>query len=61
MLDEYLKVQRMEGVSEKAIGDKQSVVELLIRIVGDLPIHSYQREQAQAFKQTALKLPTRVN
>lgn len=61
VLKEYLKAQRQEGVGEKTIGDKQSIVELLIRIVGDLPIHRYQRQQAQQFKETALKLPPRAN
>ncbi|UTW13375.1 site-specific integrase [Marinobacterium rhizophilum] len=61
VLEQYLKAQRREGVGEKTLGDKKSIVELLIRIVGDLPMHRYQRQQAQQFKETALQLPPRVN
>lgn len=55
ILGKYLTVQRQDGIGEKTLGDKRSVVELLIRIVGDLPMHSYQRRHAQAFKEKALK------
>ncbi len=61
VLQQYLKAQRLEGVGEKTLGDKRSVMELLMRIVGDLPIHRYQRQQAQKFKEIALQLPPRAN
>jgi len=56
----YLKEQRREGVSEKTLADKLSVVHLLVRIVGDLPMRQIGREQARLFKDTALKLPPRM-
>ncbi len=61
VLKEYRKSQELDGVSEKTLNDKASVVDLLIRIVGDLPIDQYQRQQAQKFKDTALRLPPRLN
>lgn len=61
ILQQYLKAQRLEGVGEKTLGDKRSVMELLIRIVGDLPMNRYQRPQAQKFKEIALQLPPRAN
>lgn len=38
VMDEYGQHQRMEGVSLKTVADKASVVALLVRIVGDLPV-----------------------
>ena len=61
VLQKYLCVQRQNGIGEKTLGDKKSIVELLIRIVGDLPMNSYQRKHAQAFKEKAMKLPPRTN
>jgi len=61
VFDQYLKTQRLDGVGEKTLGDKQSVINLLIRIVDDLPVNDYQRAHANKFKDTALQLPTQVN
>jgi hypothetical protein len=60
ILDKYLETQRLDKVGEKTIGDKRSVTQLLIRIVGDLPINDYKREQAQRFKDVVLQLPPRT-
>ncbi|MBE9397101.1 tyrosine-type recombinase/integrase [Pontibacterium sp. N1Y112] len=59
--DQYLKTQRLEGVSEKTVADKRSVVELLVRIIGDKPVDQISRKAAQRFRETALKLPPRMN
>ena len=61
VLNEYLQEQQREGVSLKTLSDKRSVVQLFIRIVGDLPIHEINREEARKFKSVALKLPPRIN
>ena len=61
VMAEYAQRQRLEGISEKTISDKESVVDLLIRICGDLPIKSFARTDAQSFRETALKLPPRMN
>ena len=61
VFDEYLKAQRLDGVGEKTLNDKQSVMNLLIRIIGDLPVSDYQRSHANKFKDIALQLPTQVN
>lgn len=61
ILEKYLHAQRLDGVGEKTIGDKRSVAQLLIRIVGDLPVNEYKREQAQKFKDIALQLPPRMH
>lgn len=60
VLVDYLKEQRLQGVSEKTIGDKQSVIELLIRIIGDLPLRKVGRQHARHFKDIALRLPPRL-
>lgn len=57
VLVQYLKKQRLDGVSEKTLRDKKAIVELFIRIVGDKPIREYQRKHTQGFKDKALKLP----
>jgi integrase len=61
VFNQYLKTQRLDGVGEKTLGDKQSVINLLMRIIGDLPISGYQRIHANKFKDTALQLPTQVS
>jgi integrase len=58
---QYEKEQRLEGVSAKTIMDKQSLVKLLIRVIGDKPVRSIDRKEAQRFKEVALKLPPRIN
>jgi len=60
-LAQYLEAQRLEGVGEKTIGDKRSIVELLVRAVGDMSVHCFQRQHAQQFREVALKLPPRSN
>jgi len=60
VMDEYGQYQRMEGVSMKTVADKTSVVALLVRIVGDAPVSHLNRKDAQAFRETALKLPPRA-
>lgn len=57
----YEKLQRLEGVSEKTIGDKESLVALLIRIIGDMPVRNFGRKEALKFKEVALKLPPRLH
>ncbi|QEW07318.1 site-specific integrase [Nitrincola iocasae] len=57
----YLETQKLEGVGEKTLGDKRSIFELLVRVVGDMPVHCFQRKHAQKFKEIALKLPPRSN
>ncbi|MDP4532513.1 tyrosine-type recombinase/integrase [Marinobacter salarius] len=60
VMDEYGQYQRMEGVSLKTVADKASVVALLVRIVGDVPVSHLNRKDAQSFRETALKLPPRA-
>lgn len=60
VVDEYGRRQLLEGVSVKTVADKRSVVELLVRIVGDLPVSHIVRKDAQTFRETALKLPRRA-
>lgn len=61
VLNDYLQEQQREGVSVKTLSDKRSVVQLLIRIVGDLPVSEINREEARRFKSLALKFPPRIN
>jgi len=61
VLNDYLQEQQREGVSLKTLSDKRSVVQLFIRIVGDLPINEINRKEARKFKSVALKLPPRIN
>ncbi|MCJ8339976.1 MAG: site-specific integrase [Pseudomonadales bacterium] len=61
VFERYRKMQLLDGVSEKTLDDKRSVMSLLIRIVGDLPVSKYQRSHANKFKDTSLQLPTEVN
>jgi len=58
---ECLEQQKQEGVAAKTIDDKRAVASLLIRIVGDLPIDLISRQDARKFRETALKLPPRIN
>ncbi len=57
----YKLEQEREGVRRKTIDDKESQIRLLKRIVGDIPIRNFTRENAQRLKDTALKLPPRIN
>jgi len=61
VLIEYLKTQRLNGVSEKTVGDKRSVVELLIKVVGDCGIGEVDRNTAKRFRDVALQLPPRMH
>lgn len=56
----YLAQQEREGVALKTLQDKRSVVSLLVKIVGDLPVAQFTRKEAQLFRETALKLPPRL-
>ena len=53
----YRLEQHHEGVREKTICDKDAQVALLIRIVGDIPIRNFGREEARLFKEIAQQLP----
>lgn len=53
----FRESQEREGVSTKTLDDKQAVGNLLIRIVGDLPIDQYTKQDSKTFRETALKLP----
>ena len=53
----YRLEQQREGVREKTICDKDAQVSLLIRIVGDIPIRNFGREEARLFKDIAQQLP----
>lgn len=57
VLESYRKQQELEGVSLKTLDDKQAVINLLIRVVGDLPITDYTIESVKQFRETALQLP----
>lgn len=61
VVDECLEQQEREGVSTKTIDDKRSVAALLVRIIGDLPVDLISRQDARKFRETALKLPPRLN
>jgi integrase len=53
----YRLEQQNEGVRKKTISDKDAQVALLIRIVGDIPIRNFGREEARSFKEIAMQLP----
>lgn len=55
----YKCEQELEGVRHKTIYDKEAQINLLVRIVGDIPMRNVDREVAQQCKETALKLPPR--
>ncbi|MGU1832539.1 DUF6538 domain-containing protein [Pseudomonas aeruginosa] len=61
VVEECLGQQEQEGVSTKTIDDKRSVASLLVRIIGDMPIDLITRQDARKFRETALKLPPRLN
>lgn len=60
VMEEYGKRQRLDGVSLKTVADKKSVVDLFIRVIGDLSISHITREDAKTFKEVALTLPPRA-
>lgn len=51
IIKEYRESQEREGVSLKTLDDKESVVRLLIRIVGDMPVSSFRHSVADHLKQ----------
>ncbi|WP_065760378.1 site-specific integrase [Pseudomonas defluvii] len=61
VVEECLGQQGLEGVSVKTLDDKRSVATLLVRIIGDLPMDLITRQDARKFRETALKLPPRIN
>lgn len=61
VVEEHLRHQVREGVALKTIDDKRAVANLLIRIIGDQPISLITRKEAHQFRETALKLPSRIN
>ncbi|MBK3748791.1 tyrosine-type recombinase/integrase [Stutzerimonas balearica] len=61
VVQECLEQQSHEGVAAKTLSDKRSVAELMIRIVGDLPVDLITRQDARKFREMALKLPPRMN
>lgn len=60
VVHECLEHQRQEGIAAKTIADKRSVAEMMIRIVGDLPVDLITRQDARRYRETALKLPPRI-
>lgn len=60
LTESYSQNQKLEGVSQKTIDDKAAVANLLIRIVGDIPISEVSMSHAKSFRDTALKLPPMV-
>lgn len=60
VVSDYLREQRRQGVSEKTLGDKRSVTELMKRIVGDKPIDQISRADTRKFKETSLRLSPRM-
>ncbi|WP_434580465.1 site-specific integrase [Pseudomonas sp. Z5-35] len=61
VVDEQLTQQRREGVTVKSLDDKRAVAVLLTRIIGDMPIDQITRKDAHLFRETALRLPPRLN
>lgn len=61
VVEECLGQQEQEGVSTKTIDDKRPVAALLVRIIGGMPIDLITRQDARKFRETALKLPPRLN
>ena len=50
VFEQFRKKQLLDGVGEKTLDDKRSDMNLLIRIIGDLPVSGYQRRHANKFK-----------
>ncbi|WP_369959426.1 DUF6538 domain-containing protein [Pseudomonas benzenivorans] len=61
VVEEHLRHQLSEGVALKTIDDKRAVANLLIRVIGDQPIKLITRKEARQFRETAIKLPPRLN
>lgn len=61
VVDELLTQQLREGVLLKSMDDKRAVAVLLTRIIGDNPIDQITRKDAHRFRETALRLPPRLN
>lgn len=61
VVDELLAHQLREGVLLKSLDDKRAVAVLLTRIIGDVSIDQITRKDAHRFRETALKLPPRLN
>ncbi len=57
LLDEYAQLQQHSGISQKTIDDKASVVRLLAKVIGDIPIDAVSSQEARSFRDTALQLP----
>lgn len=61
VVEQHLQEQLREGVLLKTLDDKRAVATLLVRIIGDHPINLITRNEAHQFRETALKLPPRLN
>jgi len=61
VLESYKHYQSLEGVSLKTIDDKTFIVNLFVRIIGNLPVENVTLDHAKRFRDVALKLPPRLN
>lgn len=57
----YIESQKQEGVSNKTLRDKQAQITLLSELIGNKPVNYYTIHDARKLKETAIKLPVRVD
>ncbi|WP_139233996.1 site-specific integrase [Halomonas saccharevitans] len=60
-MEAYKRQQALEGVSVKTIDDKEFIINLLIRIIGNIQIEAITLDHAKRFREVALQLPPRLN
>ncbi|MDI4637372.1 MULTISPECIES: site-specific integrase [Halomonadaceae] len=61
VLQAYRHHQTLEGVSLKTIDDKEFIINLFFRIIGNMPVEAITLDHAKRFRDVALKLPPRLN
>ncbi|WP_205598533.1 site-specific integrase [Halomonas sp. NO4] len=61
VLEAYKRQQALEGVSIKTIDDKEFIINLLIRVIGNIQVEAITLDHAKRFREVALQLPPRLN
>lgn len=62
VIDEYCQDKKREGSwTKKTEQENQAILDLLTRIVGDVPIAGITAQNARDYKKTLLKLPPNIN
>lgn len=60
-IDLYLSIKKQDKLSDKVLQRYKSRLELLLKILKDKDINSYNRDDALSFKQQLVQLPPNIN